>query len=144
MQGFFVAITRLKYKPYLCGVKSFIKYIGITLIGLLYCFAMSVAGREAAAFHSHKPATHNEEVKFDFSESAFTISGTTGQYAIGKTINKAAGIAKLKIPFNGFEVSLAKHDLKSLCFFTITRSVHHYTSTRFGSIDMIYPFHSFW
>jgi hypothetical protein len=125
-------------------VKSFIKYIGIICIGLLYCFAMSVAGREASALHSHKPISHNEEVKFDFSDSAFTITGTTGQYVIGKTIAKSGSIAKFKIPFNGFQVSLAGHDFKSLCFFTITRSVHHYTSTCFGSIDMIYPFHSFW
>lgn len=125
-------------------VKSILQHTCIFLISVLYCFTMSIADRDTITLHSHGSESQLPETGFDSSRDSYEIAGYTTHYSLFKTSVKSSTAQKLKIPFNGFILRSGNINFKEiLSAYTYTKPLQNFT-IGFGSIDIIYPFHTFW
>jgi hypothetical protein len=123
-------------------VKSTFKYTGIFAATLFYCLVMSMAGRDnyfVPAADSPRPATEISGI----SKVSSDLHEQSVQSLQGSTV-KSSPSHSLKLPFNG--LYLSAQAVKAVFLPGFSQFVKSFGDgiPAFGSIDIIYPFHSFW
>ena len=125
-------------------MKSLFKYIVILAISLLYCIAIGVAGRDTSNLKASESDARCYSSDAGAKEVSFDSEAYTVCNAFLKTTVKGNNAYKLKIPFHHFLVQISQLDIRNLSGFYLHERFYARFPLRFSTVDIIYPFHSFW
>ena len=105
---------------------------------------MGIAGRDISISESYESAAKSYSSELGIAKLTPDSEAYSTSPTVLKIIIKGSNAVKLKIPFNGFLLQIPQLDTRNLSPFHVRERFYTGLPLSFSTVDIIYPFHSFW